>query len=166
MTVNSLRDAMLEELRDMLSAEKQLTKALPKLAKKSSHAELKHAFESHLKETERHVERLEQAFEALGKSARAQRCHAMEGIIEEGKEVMDKDVEPDVLDAMLIGSAQKAEHYEIATYGTLCTWAELLGEEKVLKLLRQNMDEEESADKKLTQIAKSTVNREAMHASA
>lgn len=166
MAMDSLRDALLEEMRDLLSAEKQLTKALPKLAKKASHAELKQAFESHLKETEQHVERLQRAFDALGKKPRSQRCDAMEGIVEEGRELMEKDADADVMDALLISAAQKAEHYEIASYGTLCTWAEMLGESKVLELLRATMDEEEKADRKLTAIARSAVNRDAMHAGA
>jgi ferritin-like metal-binding protein YciE len=161
MSLDSLADAFYDELRDVLSAEKQLTKALPKMAKNASSPDLKKAFEHHLKETERQIERVEQAFEETGKAARAKTCEAMSGLIEEGEGLIKEDGDPMVKDAMLIAAAQKVEHYEIATYGTLCTWAELLGYPKALKLLKQNIDEEETADKKLSQIAKS-INREAM----
>lgn len=161
MALDSLADAFYDELRDVLSAEKQLTKALPKMAKKASSPDLKKAFDDHLKETERHVERVEKAFEETGKAARAKTCEAMKGLIEEGEELMKEDGEPAVKDAVMIAAAQKVEHYEIATYGTLCTWAERLGYSNALELLKQNCDEEEAADKKLSQLAKS-INREAM----
>lgn len=161
MSLDSLADAFYDELRDILSAERQLTKALPKMAKHASSPDLKKAFEHHLKETELQIERVEQAFEETGKAARAKTCEAMSGLIEESEELIKEDGDPIVKDAMLIASAQKVEHYEIATYGTLCTWAELLGYSKALKLLKQNINEEEEADKKLSQIAKS-INREAM----
>ncbi|HUG69186.1 MAG TPA: ferritin-like domain-containing protein [Pirellulaceae bacterium] len=161
MSLDSLADAFYDELRDILSAERQLTKALPKMAKNASSPDLKKAFEHHLKETASQIERVEQAFEETGKAARAKTCEAMSGLIEESEALIEEDGDPIVKDAMLIASAQKVEHYEIATYGTLCTWAELLGYSKALKLLKQNINEEEEADKKLSQIAKS-INREAL----
>jgi ferritin-like metal-binding protein YciE len=161
MSLESLADAFLDELRDVLSAEKQLTKALPKMAKKATSPQLKKAFESHLAETETHVERVEQAFEETGKAARAKTCEAMKGLLKEGSELMEEDASPEVMDALLIAAAQKVEHYEIATYGTLCTWAETLGYTKALKLLKQNIAQEEAADKKLSQIAE-TVNANAV----
>ncbi|TWT85758.1 hypothetical protein Pla123a_05650 [Posidoniimonas polymericola] len=154
MSLDTLADAFYDELRDVLSAEKQLLKVLPKMAKKSHSKDLKAAFENHLAETEKHVERVEQSFEETGKSARAKACEAMKGIIKEGEDCLKEDADPEVKDALIIACAQKAEHYEIATYGTLCTWAEVLGYSKALKLLKQNIDEEESADKKLTKLSK------------
>src|SRR5690349_19222486 len=136
----------------MLSAEKQLLKALPKMMKKASSEELKRAFETHLAQTEKQVERLEQAFEDIGKAAKAKKCEAMAGLIEEASSMMEEDAEPEVMDAVLIACAQKVEHYEIATYGTLCTWADLLGYKTAKKALAANMDDEEKADKKLTAI--------------
>lgn len=164
MSIDNLEQALVEELKDLLSAEKQLTKALPKMAKKATNSKLQKAFEMHLGETEKHVDRLEQALEALGQSARAKPCEAMKGLIEEGRDVMQEDAEDDVMDAMLIAAAQKVEHYEIASYGTACTWAEMIGNTKALKLLKQNMADEEKTDQKLTQIAESVVNREALAA--
>jgi ferritin-like metal-binding protein YciE len=161
MPAKNLAEAFYNELRDALSAERQLTEALPKMAKNASNPELKQAFESHLKETQQQVERVEQAFEETGKTARAKTCEAMEGLIKEADELLKEDAEPDVKDAMMIASAQKVEHYEIATYGTLCTWAEILGYSKALRLLKENIAEEEAADEKLTQIAQS-VNQAAM----
>ena len=159
---SNLREALIEECKDILHAEKQLTKALPKMAKKATNPQLKQAFEKHLAETKTQVERITQAIEALGKKATAKPCHAMMGIVEEGKEVME-EIEPgDVLDAMLIGAAQKAEHYEIASYGTVCTWADLLGEKQAAKLLKQNMAEEEKTDKLLSELAESVVNAAAV----
>lgn len=164
MPIENLEQALVEELRDLLSAEKQMTKSLPKMAKKATNPKLQKAFEDHLAETQKQVERLEQAMEALGQKPRAKTCEAMKGLLEEGKETMQEDAEDDVMDAMLIGAAQKAEHYEIASYGTVCTWAEMIGNTKALKLLKQNMAEEEKADQKLTQIAETVVNREALNA--
>jgi ferritin-like metal-binding protein YciE len=153
MPIETLADAFYDELRDVLSAEKQLTKALPKMAKNATDVKLRKAFETHLAETEKHVERVEQAFEETGKAARAKTCEAMKGLIAEASNVLEEDAAPEVLDALLIAAAQKVEHYEIATYGTLCTWAESLGYANALKLLRQNMAQEEAADEKLTMIA-------------
>ncbi|QDT03088.1 hypothetical protein K227x_14680 [Rubripirellula lacrimiformis] len=161
--MKSLADAFYDELRDALSAEKQLVKALPKMMKKASCEELTAAIEAHLTETEKHVERVEQAFEETGKAARAKTCEAMKGLIKEAEGMLQEDAEPAVKDAVIIACAQKVEHYEIATYGTLCTWAEALGYDKALKLLKQNIDEEETADKKLSEIAK-TINKDALMA--
>ncbi len=161
MSLDSLADAFYDELRDVLSAERQLTSALPKMAKNATSTVLKKAFENHLDETNQQVERVEQAFEETGKAARAKTCEAMKGLIEEAAELIKEDAEPAVKDAMLIACAQKVEHYEIATYGTLCTWAEALGYPKALKLLKQNIAEEEAADKKLSKIAVS-INQEAL----
>lgn len=161
MSLNSLEDAFVDELRDVLSAEKQLLKALPKMAKAASNEELKSAFQSHLEETESQVGRLEKVFELVGHPAKAKKCEAMEGLLEEGKSIMEEDAEPEVMDALLIAAAQKVEHYEIATYGTLCAWAEVLGNSKALKLLQETFDEESAADKKLSLIAES-VNQAAM----
>jgi ferritin-like metal-binding protein YciE len=163
MAKQSLAEAFVEELQDALSAEKQITAALPKMVKKASCEELQQAFSHHLEETEGQVERLEQVFASIDRKARSKKCKAMEGLLEEGKEVMDEDAEPDVMDAMLIAAAQKVEHYEIALYGTLCTWAELLGYDEALRLLQETLDQEKSADEKLTQIAR-TVNEAAMPA--
>jgi ferritin-like metal-binding protein YciE len=161
MPMESLANAFYEELRDALSAERQLTKALPKMAKNASSPELKKAIEEHLAETEKQVERVEQAFEDTGKAARAKTCEAMKGLIEEGEEILEKDAEPAVKDALMIAAAQKVEHYEIATYGTLCTWAKVLGYDNALQLLKQNIDEEEQADMKLSKIAES-INEQAL----
>jgi ferritin-like metal-binding protein YciE len=160
MPLKTLADAFHDELRDVLSAEKQLTKALPKMAKAASSEELKSAFENHLEETRTQVERVEQAFEETGKAARAKTCEAMEGLITEASSMMEEEADPEVMDAILIACAQKVEHYEIATYGTLCTWAKQLGYKKAYKLLKQNMSEEVSADETLSGISES-VNAEA-----
>ena len=160
MSLDSLEDAFYDELCDVYHAEKQLVKALPKMAKKASSEALSEAFLAHLKETEGHVARVEEAFGDTGKAAKAKKCEAMAGLIEEAKEMMEEEADPEVMDALLIGSAQKVEHYEIATYGTLCTWAEVLGYKGAKTALGANLDEEEKADKKLTKISK-TVNRTA-----
>jgi ferritin-like metal-binding protein YciE len=159
-TLKSLADAFYDELRDVLSAEKQLTKALPKMAKMASNEELRAGFMRHLEETQQQIERLEQAFEETGKAAKAKKCEAMEGLIKESESMMDENAEPEVMDAVLISCAQKVEHYEIASYGTLCTWAETLGYRNAKKLLGQNLSEEEKTDKLLTQISQ-TVNQAA-----
>ncbi|TWT53826.1 hypothetical protein Pla22_14590 [Rubripirellula amarantea] len=161
MSMKTLADAFYDELRDVLSAEKQLVKALPKMIKKASCEKLVAAIESHLAETEAQVERVEKAFEETGKAARAKTCEAMKGLISEAEEMLKEEAEPAVKDAVIIACAQKVEHYEIATYGTLCTWAEALGYDNALKLLKQNIDEEETADKKLSEIAKA-INKDAL----
>lgn len=161
MSMKTLADAFYDELRDILSAEKQLVKALPKMIKKASCEKLTAALEEHLSETEKQVERVEKSFEDTGKSARAKTCEAMKGLITEAEGMLREDAEPAVRDALIIACSQKIEHYEIATYGTLCTWAESLGYDTALKLLKQNIDEEETADKKLSEVAKA-INKDAL----
>ena len=159
--IDSLRELLEEELKDIYSAEKQLLKALPKMAKKATSAELRSALQEHLQVTEGQVERLEQVFAALGKPAKAKTCKAMQGLIEEGKEIMEEEAEDAVMDAGIIAAAQKVEHYEIASYGTVRTWARACGEEEVADLLQETLDEEGEADKSLTALAESIVNPEA-----
>ena len=161
MQMQNLEDLLKEDLKDVLHAENQIVKALPKMIKKTSNPELKDAMSTHLEETKGHVERVEQVMELLGMPVRGKTCKAMQGIIEEGKEVMEEDAEDDVMDAALIGAAQKVEHYEIATYGTLCTYAELLGLKEAKRLLGQNLEEEKMTDQKLTALAESVINLEA-----
>jgi ferritin-like metal-binding protein YciE len=161
MKLDSLKKLLVHELKDLYSAEKQLIKALPKMAKAATHDELRQAFEDHLEETEEHAERLEQVFEMLGASARTEKCKAMQGLIEEAQDLMKEDAEPDVMDAALIASAQRVEHYEIAGYGCARTYAELLGEDEAAALLQKTLDEEGATDHKLTEIAESAINLEA-----
>ena len=161
MKIDSLETLFVEELRDIYNAEGQLIKALPKMAKEATSPELKRAFEEHLEQTRGHVDRLEEIFEELGKPAKGKTCKAMKGLVEEGSEVMEEDAEDAVKDAALIASAQKVEHYEIATYGTLRTWAEMLDKQDAVDLLQQTLDEESETDEKLTEIAESTINAEA-----
>jgi ferritin-like metal-binding protein YciE len=163
MSLNSLADAFYEELRDILSAERQLVKALPRMVDKASSEDLKKALQKHLDETERQVERVEQAFEDTGKGARATTCEAMKGLISEAEDMLKKDADAPVKDAVMIAAAQKIEHYEIATYGTLCTWAETLGYQQAHKLLKQNIAEEEKADQNLSKLA-ATINQDALPA--
>ena len=159
MSAENLQELFVEEVRDIYDAEKQLVKALPKMAKAADSVELRSAFEDHLEITRAHVGRLEEVFKSLGMAARGKTCEGMKGLIEEGQEAMD-ELEGTVLDAALIASAQKVEHYEIATYGTLATFAEVLGLDDAKDLLGQTLDEEKEADEKLTQIA-SQINPEA-----
>jgi len=159
--LKSLDDLLVHELQDIFDAEKQITKALPKMAKAAAHPELRAAFEEHLEQTEDQIERLEQVFKLLGLPAKGKKCDGMAGVIEEGKKMMEEDAEPSVKDAALIGAAQKVEHYEIASYGCVCTYAEMLGYEQVHDLLGQNLDEEETTDEKLTVLAESVINLEA-----
>ncbi len=161
MAIESMEDAFAHGMEDLLSAEKQLTKALPKMAKAASDPQLREMFEAHLEETKNQVTRLEQAFEAMGRRAKAPKCKGMAGLIEEGQEVMEMDAPEGVLDAMLIAAAQKVEHYEIASYGTLCTWGEQLGLDQAVRLLKQNLSEEKKTDEKLTQVAEQHINVEA-----
>ena len=158
---NTLHDAFLDELRDMYHAEKQLTSALPKLAKKAKSPDLTEAFRSHLAETENHVTRLEQVFAELGETAKAKTCEGMKGIIDEANEMIGESYDDQTMDAVLIASAQRAEHYEIAAYGTLVTWARTMEHDSAADLLQQNLDEEKAADEKLTDIAESGVNEQA-----
>jgi len=153
---DSLRDLFHEELKDIYDAEQRLTKALPKMAKSADSEELVSAFEEHLSETEEHVRRLEEVFDSIEESPAKKTCKAMVGLLEEGQELMNEDTDsPALKDAMLIAAAQKVEHYEIATYGCLRTWAELLGEDEAVRLLQITLDEEGATDKKLTEIAQS-----------
>ena len=159
--IESLNELLEEELKDIYSAEKQLLKALPKMAKKATSEELVAALEEHLEVTQGHVARLEEVFEALGKPAKAKTCKAMQGLIEEATEMMEEDADDAVMDAAIISSAQKVEHYEIASYGTVRTWARLCGEEEAADLLQETLDEEGEADQKLTELAENFVNPEA-----
>jgi ferritin-like metal-binding protein YciE len=161
MSMDSLKDLYIDELKDLYNAENQLLKALPKMAKKASSPDLKAAFEEHLGQTEGQVNRLEKIFKALGEKPTGKTCKAMKGLVEEGKEIIEEDGEDAVLDAALIGAAQKVEHYEIAGYGTARTFASLLGEEDAVELLQKTLDEEGATDKKLTALAESLVNPEA-----
>jgi len=157
MELESLKDLFVNELKDLYSAENQLIKALPKMAKAASSAQLKAAFSSHLEETRTHVDRLEQIFSDLGEKPGGKACKAMKGLVEEGSEMIEEDADPEVKDAGLISAAQKAEHYEMASYGCVRTYARLLGEEQIANLLQQTLDEEGAADKKLTKLAE-TIN--------
>jgi ferritin-like metal-binding protein YciE len=161
MELESLRELYIDELKDLYSAEKQLVKALPRMAKNATNPELKSAFTEHLAQTEQHVERLEQIFELLETSPRGKKCVGMEGLIEEAKELLEEDAEEEVVDAGLISKAQHVEHYEMAGYGTVRTWAQLLGESEHVELLEQTLNEEKETDALLTQLAESSVNVEA-----
>lgn len=155
MKVENLRELLVEELRDLYSAETQLTKALPKVAKNASDSKLKQAIEHHLKETEGHVERLEQVFKLLDESPKGKTCEGMKGLITEADERIKEGGEDAALDAGLIADAQRVEHYEIAAYGSARTFAELIGEQKIVTLLEKTLEEEKNADATLTKIAKS-----------
>jgi ferritin-like metal-binding protein YciE len=158
MSLDSLRSLFEEELKDIYHAEKQLVAALPRMAKAATTPELQQAFQSHLKETEGHVQRVEQIFQQLGMPNRGKVCKGMQGLVEEGKEVMEQEGEESVIDAALIASAQKVEHYEISAYGALRTYAQLLGLTDAAKLLATTLAEEEAADEKLNAIAEGQVN--------
>jgi len=160
----TLHDAFIDELHDTYDAEKQLTKALPKLAKAATSAELRKAFESHLQETKGHIERLEQVFGSLDEKVRGKHCDGIAGIIEEGKSIMEEDFDETTMDACLIAAGQRAEHYEMAAYGTLVAWAQAMGHDEAATLLQQNLDEEKAADKKLSSIAEGGINQEAADA--
>ena len=157
----TLEDLYTDMLKDLYSAEKQLVKALPKMAKNAESPDLQKAFQEHLKQTEGHVERIERIFSELDGSPRGKKCVGMEGLIEEGNELLQEDTEPNVLDAGLIAAAQKVEHYEIASYGTARAWAERLGYNNAARLLQQTLEEESMANEKLTKIAESHINMEA-----
>jgi ferritin-like metal-binding protein YciE len=166
MKLNTLEDLFVEQLRDLYDAENQLVKALPKMAKASSCDKLKSAFESHLEETKHHVERLEQVFKTLGQKASGKTCAAMKGLVTEGSEMISENAAPDVKDAGLIAAAQRVEHYEMAGYGCVRTWARQLGKTEAVRLLEQTLNEEKAADQKLNTIAESHVNQQAVHAGA
>ncbi len=160
----TLHDAFIDELRDAYDAEKQLTKALPKLSKAASNPDLREAFEMHLQETQGHVERLEQVFESIGEKVKGKHCDGIAGIIEEGKSVMDEDFDETTMDACLIAAGQRAEHYEMAAYGTLVAWAQAMGHTEAAELLQQNLEEEKAADQKLSELAESGINQNAADA--
>jgi ferritin-like metal-binding protein YciE len=157
----SLEDLLHDELKDIYDAEKQLTKALPKLIKKASAPELKEALDAHLQETETHMERLDEAFGQLGLPAKGKKCEGMQHLIGEGEDMIGDADNESARDAVIIAAAQKCEHYEISSYGTICTWAALLGNEEVADLLRETLQEEKDADQKLTEIAEGFVNERA-----
>jgi ferritin-like metal-binding protein YciE len=150
---SSLQDLYLDELRDLYNAETQLVKALPKMAKAASNDQLRAAFQEHLRQTSEHVSRLEQIFEQLGEKATGKKCLGMEGLVKEGSETMKEDYSEEVKDAAIIGAAQRVEHYEMAGYGTVRAFAELLGETEHVSLLEKTLEEEKQADEKLTQLA-------------
>lgn len=153
MANEELKELYIDELKDIYNAETQLVKALPKMAKSSNSEELRQGFEEHLEQTKGHVQRLEQIFKSLGESPKGKKCKGMEGLIEEGSEVMDEDFEGSIMDAALIGAAQRVEHYEIAAYGTARAFAETLGEDEHVSLLTETLDEEKETDQKLTDLA-------------
>ena len=154
MSVKTIDELLLDELKDLYSAEKQLTKALPKMARAAASQDLKTAFESHLEETQDHVERLDKIFETLGKSPRGKTCHGMQGLVEEGSEIISELEKGAVRDAGLISAAQRVEHYEMAGYGSVREFANLLGQNEIASLLDETLEEEKAADEKLTGIAK------------
>ena len=162
MKMQSLQDLVVDQVRDLYDAEKQLVKALPKMASAASSPELKKAFEEHLQQTTGHVSRLEEVFKHLSHSAKGKTCKAMEGLVEEGEEIIDAKAEPEVRDAGLIAAAQKVEHYEIAGYGCLSTWAEQLSLDEVKRLFAQTLQEEKQTDELLNQIAEK-LNQAAEH---
>ena len=158
MPLNTLRDLYINELKDTLNSEKQLVKALPKMAKKADATELRDAFQEHLAQTEVHVQRIQQIMEELGLPDRGKTCKGIQGIIAEGAELMEEEAEPAVMDAGLIAGGQRAEHYEMAAYGTLRAYAETLGYSAAAKLLQQTLDEEKKADQKLSELAEGFIN--------
>jgi ferritin-like metal-binding protein YciE len=154
MANDGLRDLYIDELKDLYNAENQLVKALPKMAKAASSDELRQGFEEHLEQTRGHVQRLEKIFKALDESPKGKKCAGMEGLVKEGSEVMEEDFEGSLMDAALIGAAQRVEHYEIAAYGTASEFAKLLGESEHATLLEETLQEEKETDEKLTELAK------------
>jgi ferritin-like metal-binding protein YciE len=158
--VNSLRELLVDELKDLYNAENQLLKALPKMAKAASHEELKEGFTKHLEQTRGHVDRLDRALKILGEKAKGKVCHAMQGLVEEGTEAIEIEAPDAIRDAKLIGAAQRVEHYEIAAYGTARAFAQTLGETKVADLLQDTLDEEGETNKTLTALSE-TINEEA-----
>ncbi|HEX5436505.1 MAG TPA: ferritin-like domain-containing protein [Gemmatimonadaceae bacterium] len=164
MALDSLNELYLDQLRDLYSAEKQLLSALPTMAKRSSHPGLKSGFQQHEAQTKTHVQRLDQIFQQLGQNPSGQTCVGMQGLIKEGEELLKKQSEPDVLDAALIAAAQRVEHYEIAGYGCVRTFANLLGHPEQADLLQRTLNEEGGMDHKLTQLAEAVINADAMTA--
>ena len=166
MAAKNMQDLLIEELRDIYHAEKQLTRALPKMARAASNEQLKQAFTQHLEETQGQIERLEQVFEKLDTRTRGKHCHAMEGLIEEAKEIMEMGLAPELQDVALIAAAQKVEHYEIAGYGTLHALAQSAGLDEVAQLLEQTLNEEKKTDQLLNELAINDVNKKAMQSAA
>jgi ferritin-like metal-binding protein YciE len=160
----TLQDAFIDELRDAFDAEKQVTKALSKMIKAASSPELRTAFTDHLEETHGQIQRLEEVFASLDEKVKGKHCDGVAGIIEEGKSVMEEDFDDVTMDACLIASGQRVEHYEMAAYGTLVAWAQVLGHNEAADLLQQNLDEEKAADKKLTSLAEAGINQDAADA--
>ncbi len=160
----TLHDAFIDELRDVYDAEKQITKALPKMAKAASSPELRAAFEEHLEQTRGHIERLEEAFASIEEKVRGKHCDGIAGIIEEGKSVMGEDFDDATMDASLVAAAQRVEHYEMAAYGTLVAWARAMGHSEAADLLQENLDEEKETDEKLTALAEGGINQDAADA--
>jgi ferritin-like metal-binding protein YciE len=161
---STFHDAFIDELRDTYDAERQLTKALPKLAKAATSPELREAFESHLEETRGQIERLERVFESLDEKVRGKHCDGIAGIIEEGKSIMGEDFDDSTLDALLVAAGQRAEHYEMAAYGTLVAWAKIMGHTDAADLLQETLDEEKAADVKLSALAEGGINQVAADA--
>jgi ferritin-like metal-binding protein YciE len=160
----TLHDAFIEELRDTYDAERQLTKALPRLAKAARSPQLREAFEMHLVETQSQIGRLEQVFEMIDEKVRGKHCDGIAGIIDEGKSIMEEDFDDETMDACLIGAGQRAEHYEMAAYGTLVAWARAMGHSEAATLLQQTLDEEKAADEKLSSLAEGGINQSAADA--
>jgi ferritin-like metal-binding protein YciE len=158
MSLDTLHDLMVHELKDLYSAERQLIRALPRMSKNATSDELRTAFDDHLAETEEQVSRIEQILESFGETTGRQKCAGMEGLIEESKSLMEEEIDPEVLDAGLIVSAQKVEHYEIAAYGAVCEYARIMGHTDALRLLEQTLEEEKNADKKLNALAEGGIN--------
>jgi len=161
MKLETLRDLMCHELKDIYDAEHQITEALPVMAREASAPDLKNAFTEHLEQTRTHISRLEQVFQQLGVPAERQTCAGMKGLLTEGKQLMKENADPDVMDAGLIAAAQRVEHYEMAAYGTVRTYASELGDQSICSLLQQTLDEEGETDKKLTRLAVGHINLEA-----
>ncbi len=161
MRIDTLQKLYEDELKDLHSAERQIIQALPKMIKAASHPDLKAALEEHLEVTREHLARLDRIFEKLGKKGTGKKCKGMEGVIADGKELLEEDVEESVLDAGIISAAQHVEHYEMAGYGTVRTYAKLLGETEAAKLLERTLEEEKEADAKLTELAEASINLEA-----
>ncbi|PYK27233.1 MAG: ferritin-like domain-containing protein [Verrucomicrobia bacterium] len=162
MKLDTLKTLYIDELRDLYNAENQLLKALPKMAKGASSEDLKDAFEKHLEQTKSHVERLEEVFQEIGETPKGKTCKAMKGLIEEGSEILKEDGEESVIDAGIIVAAQKVEHYEIASYGSVRTFAQLLGKDRSAELLQTTLDEESETNETLNQLAEEIVNPEAL----
>ena len=165
MATKTMQDLLIEDLRDIYHAEKQIARALPKLAKAAHSETLRQAFEQHVEETKGQIERLEQVFEELDTRTRGKHCDAMEGLISEAREILEMGLEPEVQDAALLAAAQKVEHYEIASYGTLHAYATACGLDKVAQLLEETLNEEKSTDQKLNKLAIADINKKALEVS-